>query len=42
MSSYVLDHGTLGGIPDASWILEVSNRRLDFRAAIGQRLHMVN
>jgi predicted ATP-grasp superfamily ATP-dependent carboligase len=35
MSSYVLDHGTPSGIPDASWILEVSNLRRDFRAAIG-------
>ncbi len=39
MSSYVLDHGTPGGIPDASWILGVSNLRRDFRAAIGQRSH---
>jgi hypothetical protein len=42
MSSYVLDHGTPGDAPDASLILAVSNRRLDFRAAIGQRSHMVN
>ncbi len=42
MSSYVLDHGTPGGIPDASWILGVSNLRLDFGAAIGQRSYMVN
>jgi hypothetical protein len=35
MSSYVLDHGTPTDAPDASWILEVSNLRRDFRAAIG-------
>jgi len=35
MISYVLDHGTPDGIPDASWTLGVSNRRRDFRAAIG-------
>jgi hypothetical protein len=37
MSSYVLDHGTPTDAPDASLILAVSNRHLDFRVAIGQR-----
>jgi hypothetical protein len=39
MRSYVLDYGTP---TDARLILAVSNRRLDFRAAIAQRAHMVN
>ena len=34
MTSYVLDHGTPDGAPDASWILGVSNLRRDFRAVI--------
>jgi hypothetical protein len=42
MTSYVLDHGTPSAAPDTSLILAVSNRRLDFRAGIGQRSHMVN
>jgi hypothetical protein len=42
MSSYVLDHGTPADAPDAGLILAVSNRRLDFRAGIGQGSHMVN